>query len=287
MKKLVNMLLAMALTIVAMLSASNLNAEKAGDRCGSASAILMCYGDGGDADLYLDCFENAVKSKDMELAAKIANILYSINMTDVQQKRFAKIEDTISKKDYRVYRDNLKYFASKPQTIQDGYYDFYVEPNGEQGIVDYGTDDESFEDDMIDAFSSFFNDLGITNADSSYSWHYERHDTIDGGGMYDVFVDAFSNFLYGGEGSEVQSKSAVDESEMDALLDDYENYVNLAVGALRNVMRGDEAAMNDFEKYSKEASALSEKLTKNGSGMTSKQFKRYMHIWGDMVNGLF
>ena len=105
--------------------------------------------------------------------------------------------------------------------------------------------------------------------------------------MYDVFVDAFSNFLYGGDGSEVQSKSAVDESEMDALLDDYENYVNLAVGALRKVMRGDEAAMDDFEKYSQEASAISDKLTKGGANMTSRQFKRYMHIWGDMVNGLF
>ena len=105
--------------------------------------------------------------------------------------------------------------------------------------------------------------------------------------MYDVFVDAFSNFLYGDDNANMNTKSAADESEMDELLDQYENYVNLAVEALRNVMRGDEAAMNDFEKYSQEASAISDKLTKGGGNMTSKQFKRYMHIWGDMVNGLF
>lgn len=271
-----------AVVIVTVVSAMGANAE-----CFALQRNLMnvvVANDDGDVDLYLDCFENAVKAKDMELAAKIANVLYGMEMNGEQLKRFSAIENKISKKDYRVYRENLRYFASKSTPAQDGYYDFYVEPYPDENTYD---DDQSFANDIIDAFSSFFNDLGVTDADSSYSWHYERHDTIDGGGMYDVFVDAFSSFLYGDDNASLNSKSAVDESEMDALLDGYENYVNLAVEALRNVMRGDEAAMKDFEKYSQEASALSEKLTKGSGGMTSKQFKRYMHICGDMVNGLF
>lgn len=236
-----------------------------------------------DVDLYLDCFENAVKSKDMELAAKIANILYGMYMTDAQEKRFTKIENKISKKDYRIYRDNLRFFASKPAPAQDGYDDFYVEPYADDNTYDDG---QSFVDDIANAFSSFFNDLGIDNPDSS-SWHYERHDTIDGGGMLDVFVDAFNNFMFSDDGSEVQGKSDVDASEIDSMLDEYEKYVNLAVGALRNVMRGDEAAMNDFDEYSRKASAISDNINKNGNKMSSAQFKRYMHIWGGMVTGMF
>jgi|GEM_PF-6667624 hypothetical protein len=271
-----------AVMTVAVMSAMGANAEFFASQKNLMDVVAV--NNDGDVDLYLDCFENAVKSKDMELAAKIANILYGMDMNAAQQKRFSAIENKISKKDYRVYRDNLRYFASKSSPAQDDYYDFYVEPYADDNTYD---DDQSFADEIVDAFSSFFNDLGVTDADSASSWHYERHDTIAGGGMYDVFVDAFSNFLYGDDNANMNTKSAADESEMDELLDQYENYVNLAVEALRNVMRGDEAAMNDFEKYSQEASAISDKLTKGGGNMTSKQFKRYMHIWGDMVNGLF
>ena len=271
-----------AVMTVAVISAMGANVESFAPQKNLMN--LAVANDDGDVDLYLDCFESAVKSKDMELAAKIANILYGMYMNDAQQKRFTAIENKISKKDYRVYRENLRYFASKSSPAQDGYDDFYVEPYADDNTYDDG---QSFADEIVDAFSSFFNDLGVTDADSSSSWHYERHDTIAGGGMYDVFVDAFSNFLYGDENGDMNSKSTIDESEMDDLLDQYENYVNLAVGALRNVMRGDEAAMDDFEKYSQEASAISDKLTKGGANMTSRQFKRYMHIWGDMVNGLF
>ena len=35
---------------------------------------VVAIADGDDVDLYLDCFENAVKAKDMDLAAKIAKI---------------------------------------------------------------------------------------------------------------------------------------------------------------------------------------------------------------------
>lgn len=239
--------------------------------------------DGEDVDLYLDCFENAVKDKDMELAAKIANVLYGMEMNSTQMKRFSAIEDKISKKDYRVYRDNLKDLSSKPKVINDNSR--YAE-NDDVYVEDYNYEERSFVDDMVDSFSAFFDELGA-NADSS-SWHYERHDTIDGGGIVDVFVDAFNRFLFDDGNAEISDKSvSADEAEIDALLDEYEKYVNLSVGALREVMSGNKDAMDDFDKYSHEASALSDKIAKTGNGMNSRQFKRYMHILGDMFSGMF
>ena len=238
--------------------------------------------DGEDVDLYLDCFENAVKAKDMELAAKIANVLYGMEMNGAQLKRFSAIEDRISKKDYRIYRDKLKDLSSKPKVINDNSR--YAE-NDDVYVQDYNYDERSFVDDIVDSFSAFFNELGATD---SANWHYERHDTIDGGGIVDVFVDAFNRFLFDDGGAEISDKSvSADETEIDALLDEYEKYVNLSVGALREVMSGNKDAMDDFDKYSHEASALSDKIAKTGNGMNSRQFKRYMHILGDMFSGMF
>ncbi len=239
--------------------------------------------DGEDVDLYLDCFENAVKDKDMELAAKIANVLYGMDMNNAQMKRFSAIEDRISKKYYRVYRDNLKYLSSKPKVINDNYRDA---ENDDVYVQDYNYDERSFVDDIVDSFSAFFDELGA-EADSS-SWHYERHDTIDGGGIVDVFVDAFNRFLFDDGNAEISDKSvSAEEAEIDALLDEYEKYVNLSVSALREVMSGNKDAMDDFDKYSHEASVLSDKIAKTGNGMNSRQFKRYMHILGDMFSGMF
>ena len=244
---------------------------------------VVAVADGEDVDLYLDCFENAVKAKDMELAAKIANVLYGMDMNSAQMKRFSAIEDRISKKDYRVYRDNLKDLSSKPKVINDNSR--YAE-NDDVYVEDYNYEERSFVDDMVDSFSAFFDELGA-EADSS-SWHYERHDTIDGGGIVDVFVDAFNRFLFDDGNAEISDKSvSADETEIDALLDEYEKYVNLSVGALREVMSGNKDAMDDFDKYSHEASALSDKIAKTGNGMNSRQFKRYMHILGDMFSGMF
>ena len=170
----------------------------------------------------------------------------------------------------------------KPKVTNDNYR--YAE-NDDVYVQDYNYDERSFVDDIVDSFSAFFDELG-TDADSS-SWHYERHDTIDGGGIVDVFVDAFNRFLFD-DGGEVDEKSmSADEAEIDALLDEYEKYVNLSVGALRDVMSGNSDSMDDFEKYTQEASRLSDEIGKTGNGMNSRQFKRYMHILGNMLNGMF
>ena len=283
MKKLVYMFSIVTAAIV-MLSANNWNASAVNSHLFSTNNEFFFSSDGADADLYLDCFENAVKAKDMELAAKIANVLYGMDMNEAQQKRFSKIEDMISKKDYRVYRDNLKYFASKSSTVQDDYK--AVMPY-DDARYNYVTNDEdaSFVDEMIDAFASFFNDLGA--ADSS-SYHYERHDSLDNGGFVDVFVDSFGKYWFEDDSdTEMQQKRSNSRAEIDALLDDYENYVGLSVDALRRVISGEESALKDFEEFSKKASSASEKISRQSNEMTSAQFKRYLHILGNMVTGMF
>lgn len=280
MKKLNLCIVAMLMAVVSMAGTNVIVSQLS-----PISENVVATADGEDVDLYLDCFENAVKAKDMELAAKIANVLYGMDMNDAQQKRFSSIENKISKKDYRVYRDNLRYFASKSSTRQDGYYDFNVEPYEDLNDYDYD-DGSSFVDDIVDSFSAFFD--ALEEADSTYNWHYERHDTIDDGGIVDVFVDAFNKFLFDDGNAEISDKSmSADEAEIDDLLDEYEKYVNLSVDALREVMRGNKEALDDFDKFSHEASALSDRIGKTGNGMNSRQFKRYMHILGNMVNGMF
>ena len=283
MKKLVYMFSIVTAATV-MLSANNWNAGAVNSHLFSTNNEFIVSTDGADADLYLDCFENAVKAKDMELAAKIANVLYGMDMNEAQQKRFSKIEDMISKKDYRVYRDNLKYFASKSSTVQD---DYNATMPYDDARYNYGTNDEdaSFVDEMIDAFASFFNDLGATD---SSSYHYERHDSLDNGGFVDVFVDSFGKYWFEDDSdTEMQQKRSNSRAEIDALLDDYENYVGLSVDALRRVISGDESALKDFEKFSEKASSASERISRQSNEMTSAQFKRYLHILGNMVTGMF
>lgn len=263
-----------ALTVLSLVA--NDSSANAFFSCGVVdNQELLLVGDGGDADLYLDCFENAVKSKDMELAAKVANVLYDMNLTDFQQKRFAKIEDLISKKDYRAYRDYLKFYASKSSTVQDDYY-----VDGESNY----DEDFSFVDEMIDTFSSFFNDLGVVD---SSSWHYERHDTLDGGGFVDVFVDSFGKYLLDDSPEQEMESKRSGDADIDALLDDYEKYVGLSVDSMRRFLSGEESAMKDFDEFSSKASSISEKINRRVNSMSPSQFKRFLHIWEDVVTGWF
>lgn len=283
MKKLVYMFSIVTAATV-MLSANNWNAGAINSHLFSTNNEFIFSSDGADADLYLDCFENAVKAKDMELAAKIANVLYGMDMNEAQQKRFSKIEDMISKNDYRVYRNNLKYFASKSSTVQDDYNTTMPYDDAHYSF-ETNDDDTSFAKGIIDAFSSFFKDLG--GADSS-SYHYERHDSLENGGFIDVFVDSFGKSWFEDDSdTKMQQKRLNSRAEIDALLDDYENYVGLSVDALRRFMSGDKQALKDFKEFSEKASSASKRISRLNNEMTSAQFKRYLHIMGNMVTGMF
>ena len=255
-----------------LLVAGNMKAETLVSCLDFSNETLSIGDDGHDVDMYLDCFENAVKLKDMELAAKIANVLYGMNMNESQAKRFTKIENKISKKNYRVYRDNLRFFASKSSTFQD-----------DVDVYEYEDDGSSFVDDIVGSFSGFFNDLGAVDTSQ---WHYERHDTLDGGGFVDVFVDTFGKFLF--DDAENSAKGiAADGTDIDALLDEFEKYVNMSADALRSVISGAEESLKDFEKYSRKASSVSDQISRKSNAMSSTQFKRYLHILGNMVTGMF
>ena len=279
MKKLV-LFAFMTVVVISVMGAETENLVPQSESINVMSAVVN---DEGDVDLYLECFENAVKVKDMELAAKIANVLYGMEMNIEQQKRFTKIEDMISKKDYRVYRDYLNRFSAKSMTVYDDYNSEmpYDDAHYNSGIDDgYSVVDEI--DEMIDAFTSFFSDLGVTD---SSSYHYERHDTLDNGGFVDVLVDSFGKYWLD-DGSQ-SKRSDVDDAEIDNLLDEYEKYVGKSVEALRNVLSGDESALKDFEKFSEKASSISDKISKRSNSMSTAQLKRYLHILGNTVTGIF
>ena len=103
-----------------------------------------------------------------------------------------------------------------------------------------------------------------------------------------MFVDTFSKYWFDDSSdNEIQQKRSNSRAEIDALLDDYENYVGLSIDALRRLISGDESALKDFEEFCQKASSASDEISKQSNAMTSAQFKRYLHILENMVTGMF
>ena len=254
--------------------------------CGVASANIPCASicqifacnvnvelDGDNPDLFLDCFASAVKSGDMELAAKIAGELYRMDLSDAQKKRFADLEDKISRKDYQTYRDYLRNIDAKSSTVYD-----------EESVTNddgYDVDANSFVGDIYDAISEMYGMIDSLGNDGRFS--YERHDTLDGG-FFDMFFDVYTG---GANDDSIENKNAAENVDINSALDEYEKYVNKAVESLRRMFEGGESAWSDFEKYSNMASDVAENLEKSTSEMTKAQFKRFMRIFEKMITGLF
>lgn len=248
--------------------------------CSAASAyaavdndVAICVvDDGNNPDLFLDCFESAVKSGDVELAARIASELYRMNLNEAQRSRFVSIEDRISRKDYQAYREYLRNAEVKSSTFYD---DEIVTYDGES---DFGG--ESFVGDFFDVLSGMY---GMIDSLGNDGWYrYEQHDTLDGG-FFDMFFDVFA----GGSEEELENKNVPSDSDLDAALDEYEKYVNMAVESLRRMFEGGDGSWEDFEKYSDKASEIANDLENSSSEMTKAQFKRYMRIIERMITGLF
>lgn len=231
--------------------------------------------DGVDPDLFLDCFESAVKSGDMELAAKIASELYRMNLSDAQKGRFSSIEDRISRKDYQAYRENLKNADAKSSTVYDDEIVTYGE---DEGLGNVG----SFMGDIFDVFSGVGEMIDSIGRSGRYT--YEHHDSIDGG-FFDLFFDVFSND--GNVEDSIEEKNAPDKKGIDAALDEYERFVNRAVESLRRVINGERNAIEEYKRESEKASEIAEDLEKSTADMTKAQFKRFIKLIERMFIELF
>lgn len=210
-----------------------------------------------DPDLLLDCFENAVKVSDMNLAAKLAGELYGMNLSVEQRQRFLNIEDKISRKDYQVYRENLRGYESKSAIASE----------------------DDFVGDIFDVLAGVLNGLGKDEGWQSLEYHDDFGD-----GLVDIFLDFFADTLPGNSAT-VIGKS-VQADDLNSVFDECEKFINGAVDAISKAMAGDEEAIKEYDKDVKEASKIAEELDKSKADFDPEQFKRFVRIVEKLIIGL-
>ena len=81
--------------------------------------------------------------------------------------------------------------------------------------------------------------------------------------------------------------SSKSSTNWDAVLDEYESYVNQYIAFMKKAQKGDMSAMNDYAKMLEKAERLSDKLGGAEDEMTSTQLSRYMKITNKMANAAF
>ena len=81
--------------------------------------------------------------------------------------------------------------------------------------------------------------------------------------------------------------SSKSSTNWDAVLDEYESYVNQYIAFMKKAQKGDMSAMNDYPKMLEKAERFSDKLDDAEDEMTSTQLSRYMKITNKMANAAF
>lgn len=97
----------------------------------------------------------------------------------------------------------------------------------------------------------------------------------------DVVVDdevMFENIPGDGEAEKVASKS-----DVDAMLNEYERFVDKYISLLKKASKGDMSAMADYASYMESAQSLGEKIDKCAGEMNAAQIKRYTEITNKMA----
>ncbi len=97
----------------------------------------------------------------------------------------------------------------------------------------------------------------------------------------DVVVDdevMFENIPGDSEAEKVASKS-----DVDAMLNEYERFVDKYISLLKKASKGDVSAMADYASYMESAESLSEKIDKCSGEMNAAQMRRYTEITNKMA----
>lgn len=97
----------------------------------------------------------------------------------------------------------------------------------------------------------------------------------------DVVVDdevMFENIPGDSEAEKVASKS-----DVDAMLNEYERFVDKYISLLKKASKGDVSAMADYASYMESAQSLGEKIDKCSGEMNAAQMKRYTEITNKMA----
>lgn len=94
----------------------------------------------------------------------------------------------------------------------------------------------------------------------------------------DSYADSDSN---AGE-EEVEDTAAA--SEVDDMLDEYENFVDKYVTLAKKAAKGDVSAVSSYASYMESAQSFGEKLERCASSMNAAQTKRYMDITNKLTS---
>lgn len=81
--------------------------------------------------------------------------------------------------------------------------------------------------------------------------------------------------------------SSKSSTNWDAVLNEYESYVNQYIALMKKAQKGDMSAMSDYAKMLEKAERLSDKLDDAEDEMTSTQLSRYMKITSKMASAAF
>lgn len=83
-----------------------------------------------------------------------------------------------------------------------------------------------------------------------------------------------------------KNKSKTSSNKLDALLDDYEQYVDKYIKFYKKAMNGDMSAMSEYVDLLEKAETLSEELNNARNDMTSTQMNRYLKITNKMSEAI-
>lgn len=153
---------------------------------------------------------------------------------------------------------------SGPYSHEDVEYLFKLKP-GETGTIRWSVEDNALNAKELKFTISSAFELCEKSGDSSDNYSDDDDDDDDDDNM-------------------TSSKSS---TNWDAVLDEYESYVNQYIAFMKKAQKGDMSAMNDYAKMLEKAERLSDKLGGAEDEMTSTQLSRYMKITNKMANAAF
>ena len=86
------------------------------------------------------------------------------------------------------------------------------------------------------------------------------------------------------DGDDDDIASSKSSTNWDAVLNEYESYVNQYISLMKKAQKGDMSAMTEYAKMLEKAENLSDKLDDAEDEMTSAQLSRYMKITNKLAN---
>lgn len=150
------------------------------------------------------------------------------------------------------------------------------------------------KDDMKTIFAADGKSVDVTITEtwmenlSAYKDIKELYDKVAGIKLsLDYYVESSSDSSASSDDDDDDEVASSSSSEdWDAILNEYEKYVDSYVKLYKKAMNGDMSAMSEYATMLEKAESLSDKLEKAGSNLTAKQAARMNKISQKMLNAL-